>query len=86
MKKKDLIMLAVTGLIFLAAGYIAVTQLGLLGGSSSSKSVTVEVAPVVPSGYNADALQEMSDPSKVRDFTVPADLTGLGNPSPFQPF
>ena len=85
MKKKDLITMAAALIILAVAGYIAVTQLGLFG-STKSKVVMVEVAPVIEPDYSQSALNALSDASKVRDFTAPVDLSGLGNPSPFQPF
>ncbi len=87
MKKKDIMMLGVAGVIFLATGYVAINQLGLFGGSSSNtKVVSVEVAPVIKSDFNQDALQTLTDTTKNHDFTVQVNLSsGLGTANPFQP-
>ncbi len=86
MSKKDIIMLVVAFIIFAVSGFVAVTQLGLLGGSKQ-KIVIVEVAPVIPSDIDpSGALKVISDPATAKDFTVQVDLnSGFGTANPFQP-
>lgn len=85
MKKKDIITLVGAVAIFGITGLVAASQLGWFGGSQG-KTVIVEVAPVIKSGYSQSALDKLADPTQVSDFTVSVDLSRLGSPSPFQPF
>jgi len=89
MKKKDLIYLVVSAVIFVAVGIVGYSQLnaGKGGTSTSGKhTATVEVITPITSDFNATAQQQLQDPTKARDFYSPIDLhSGLNNPQPFNP-
>jgi len=80
-KSKDILYLGISGVIFVFVGYIGFTQLAPQ--NKSNTQTTVEVIDPVASQYDAAGLTAISDTAKVRDFAVPIDLGGLGNPTPF---
>jgi hypothetical protein len=83
-KKKDIMALMLAVVIFLAAGYIGFTQiLGKKKGSSSAGGVQVEVIGSIPASFDSGALSDLNDPTKVKDFSVPVDFSGLNNTAPF---
>ena len=79
MKRKDIVYLLLAVGILLVAGYLGYTQLVPQKGSSS-KTVQVEVVGPISDTFDDNALAQVTDGSKVRDFSVPIDLTtGLNN-------
>lgn len=85
MKKKDLIYLVLAVVIFLVAGYIGYTQLVPQRGGAASKVVQVEKIGVIPEELDSAGMTALGDLTKVRDFSTPVDLTGLGNAAVFGP-
>ena len=83
MKQKDIVYLLLAVTILLVAGYIGYTQ--LVPKKASAKTVTVEKIGVVPSALDSAGMAALNDPTKVKDYNSPVDLTGLGNKSPFGP-
>ena len=83
MKSKDIVALTVAVVIFLAAGYIMFTQVLGKKQSSANAGVQVEVIGEIPASFNNDALTELNDGTKVKDFASPVDFSGLGNTAPF---
>ncbi len=82
MKTKDIIALVVAVAIFMVAGYIAYTQL-FTSTATNKKQVQVEVVGVISPDFDSGALEKLKDSTKVSDFSVPLDLTGLGNTAVF---
>lgn len=82
MKKKDMMYLVLAVVIFLVAGYIGYTQL-FAKKASTSTGVTVEVVGPLPGSFDDNALSQMNDATKNRDFSSPVDLSGLNNQAPF---
>ncbi|MBW3538211.1 hypothetical protein KY386_01825 [Candidatus Parcubacteria bacterium] len=86
MKKKDVVYLALAGVIFMAAGFLASTKLAPSGGQAG-KQVSVEVVEPISPNYDRAALEQLADKDRARDFSVTNDLnSGLGNKAPFGPF
>ena len=83
MKSKDIVALSVAVLIFLVAGYIMFTQVLGKKQTSASSGVQVEVIGEIPSTFDSNALNELNDGTKVKDFASPVDFSGLGNTIPF---
>lgn len=81
MKTKDIVYLVLAVLILLVAGYVGVTRLGKK--PSSAAGVQVEVIGTIPSSFDGTALNQLNDPTQVKDFSTPVDFSGLGNTSPF---
>jgi len=69
--------------IFLVAGYIGYTQLLGKKTTAASNTVTVEVVGPMPDSLDANAVTELNDATKTRDFNSPVDLSGLNNTAPF---
>lgn len=82
MKSKDVLFLVLAVVILLAAAYIGVTQLGKKP-ASSSIGTQVEVIGSIPGSFDSTSLNQLSDPTQVKDFSTPVDLSGLDNTSPF---
>ncbi len=82
MKKKDVIYLVLSVVIFLGAGYLAYTQ--ILPQKGSSKEVSVEKVGPIPDSLDAAGLSAIGDSAQVQDFNSPVDLTtGLNNAAVF---
>jgi hypothetical protein len=81
-KQKDIVYLLLAVVILLVAGYVGYTQLVPKKGGSA-KGVEGDKGGVVPSELDQAGLSILSDPAKVRDFSLPVDFTGLGNKTPF---
>ncbi len=81
MKKKDMIYLVFAVGILLVAGYVGYTQ--LVPKKSAAKTVEVDKIGAIPADFDSGALARLNDPTKVRDFSSPVDLTGLGNKAVF---
>jgi hypothetical protein len=81
MKTKDIVLLLLAVVILLGAGYIGYTQ--LVPKKSAGKTAEVDVIGKIPSGFNDEAMAQLTDPSKVVNFNSPVDLSGLGNAKPF---
>ncbi|MDF2461562.1 MAG: hypothetical protein K0S68_965 [Candidatus Saccharibacteria bacterium] len=81
MKTKDVVLLLVAVVILLGAGYLGYTQ--LMPKSADKKTTEVDVIGKIPSGFNDEAMAQLTDDSKVVNFNSPVDLTGLGNTKPF---
>ena len=78
MKTKDIVYILLAVAILLVAGYIAFTQ--LVPKTASAKKVQVEVVGSISPDFDQAALTQLSDGTKIRDFSVPLDLSsGLGN-------
>lgn len=76
-------MLVVAVLILLVAGYIVMTQV-LPKPASSGQGTQVEVVGEIKPDFDQAALDQLSDASKIRDYSVPLDLqTGLNNAAVF---
>jgi hypothetical protein len=82
-KQKDIVYLVLAVVILLVAGYVGYAQLAPK--KASSKTVEVEKVGVIPSELDANGLARIQDPAKVKDFSSPVDLTGLGNAAVFGP-
>jgi hypothetical protein len=82
MKTKDILFLVLAVAILLVAAYIGFTKLGNKP-SSASSGMQVEVVGSIPSGFDTMALNQLNDPTKIKDFGTPVDFAGLGNNSPF---
>ena len=83
MKQKDIMYLVLAVVILLVAGYVGYTQ--LVPQKPSSKVVEVDKIGPIPASLNAKGLAAINDSSKVRDFSTPVDLSGLGNQAVFGP-
>lgn len=81
MKQKDIVYLVLAVVILLAAGYVGYTQ--LMPKKASSKVVEVEKIGKIPSELDTSGLATLNDPTKVRDFNSPVDLTNLNNKAIF---
>jgi hypothetical protein len=81
-KQKDLVMLLVAVVIFLAAGYLGYTQL-MPKKTSATKAVQVEVVGKFDSTLNQEALTDLQNQSVAKDYDSPVDLNGLNNTAPF---
>jgi hypothetical protein len=81
MKPRDIVYLIISGTIFVFVGYIGFTQLAPQ--NNSSTQTTVEVVDPIASQFDGESLTTISDATKIRDFAVLIDLTGLGNQTPF---
>ncbi len=84
MKRKEMIQLGVAVVILFAAGLLIFTMLAPKKSSSSGEKYTVEKVKMIDADYDEQALQQISNNSKVRDFYTEPDLgSGLGNQQPF---
>ena len=81
MKSKDTVYLLLAVIILLVAGYLGFTKLGKK--TSANAAVRVEVVGVIPSNFDNTALNQLNDPTQVKDFSTPPDFSGLGNTAPF---
>jgi hypothetical protein len=82
MKTRDVVYMLLAVVILLVAGYLGYTQ--LVPQKQGAKTVQVEVVGPISESYDDNALARITDGSKVRDFSVPMDLsTGLNNTAPF---
>jgi hypothetical protein len=81
MKSKDIVYLILAAVILIGAGYLGYTQ--LMPKSATEKAVEVDVIGKIPSGFDDTAMARLTDDSKVVNYNVPPDLTGLGNAKPF---
>ena len=84
MKKKDLTYLIIAAGIFLVCGYVLYSQLGS-GKKNASRPTEVEVVGPITAQFDQTGLADLNDPTKVKDFNTPVDLTGLNNSEPFGP-
>lgn len=83
MKSKDIVALIIAVVIFLVAGYLVSTQV-LPQKSAQQEGVKVEVVGEIGEDFDSVALELLANPAKVRDFSVPIDLTsGLDNQAVF---
>jgi len=85
MKQKDLVYLVIAVVIFLVAGYVGYTQLLPKKVASGSAGVQVEKVGIITDSFDQTALTELSDPTKVVDYSTPQDFSGLANTAPFGP-
>lgn len=85
MKQKDIVYMVLAAVILLVAGYIAYTQLVPQKASSSKKAVEVEKVGMIPRELDKDGMARLRDESKVKDYSSPVDLNGLGNKAIFGP-
>lgn len=85
MKKKDLIYVFLAVAVIAVAAYLVMTQLAPKPSASKSQSgSTVDVIGVIDPTLSSDAISQIQDSTKVRDYSVTIDLsTGLGNSVPF---
>ncbi len=84
MKRKEFIQLGVAVVILFAAGVLIFTALSPKKGSSTQDKYTYEKVKKIEADFDEQALQQISNNSKVRDFYVEPDLgSGLGNQQPF---
>ena len=83
MKQKDIVYLLLAVVILLVAGYVGYTQ--LVPKKATSKTVEVEKIGVIPSDMNPAGLVWLSDPTKVKDYNSPVDLSNIGNKAIFGP-
>ncbi len=81
MKQKDLIYLVVAVVILLVAGYIV--YLNVMPKSSAAEGVKVDIVGTIDDKLDRDGLAQLTDTSKVKDFSSPVEFTGLNNPAPF---
>jgi hypothetical protein len=91
MKQKDIMYLLLAVVIFLAAGFVAYTQ--LVPKAANSKFVEVEAVGPLPGAAGAEGttrlqsrdagLDSLKNADLVKDFGLPIDLSGLGNAAPF---
>lgn len=85
MKQKEVVYLLVAMAIFAGIGIFLYSQFGSKKGAKAT--VEVEIIEPISGEFDSEALKQVTDETKVRDFTVPVDLSkGLGNPRPFGPF
>jgi hypothetical protein len=83
-KKKDLISLVVAVFVFVAVGYVAYTQLGPKGTSSSSgKGVDVVVITPIPSHIDPSQITQLNDPNVNVNYYQTYTFDNLGNSQPF---
>ncbi len=80
MKKKDVIYLSITLVILLGTIFILLGK-NLLGSKSSAQQI--EVVDPIDSHYNTAVITRLNDDSALKDFTVKADFSGLGNQNLF---
>lgn len=86
MKRKDVTYLILAVVVLLVAGYLGYTQLlpKTSGTKTASKEVEVELVGPITSSFDQTALTQLSDPTQVRNFGTPIDVTtGLGTTAPF---
>lgn len=81
MKTKDLISLAVASAMLVGAVVILIGTLS--GKPAGPRQANAEVIAPISADFSQSALQAIADQTKVRDFGVTVDLTGLGNANPF---
>jgi hypothetical protein len=84
MKQKDLVYLLLAVVIFLVAGYVGYTQL-VPKKTGASSVVQVEKIGLIPAEMDQAGLTALNDPTRVKDYSSPVDLGGLGNTAPFGP-
>jgi len=80
MKKKDAIYLSITLAILLGIIFVL---LGKSSSGSKASSQKIEVVDPIDSHYNPATLTRLNDETALRDFTVKADFSGLGNTNLF---
>jgi hypothetical protein len=84
MKKKDLIYVVLAVGIIAVAAYLALSQLSSNKSASQTSVNTIDVIGTISGQLNSDALTQIQDTTKNRDYSVTIDLTtGLGNTAPF---
>lgn len=82
MKSKDVVYILLAGIIFSIAGVLGFQQLA----PKNQKEVQVEVVTPIEADFNQDALKQLNDAGKARNFTPVIDLNnGLNNDKPFNP-
>ena len=81
MKQKDVRYLLVAVVILLVAGYIV--YLNLMPKSSAEQGVKVDIVGTIDDSLYSEGLHQLTDTSKVKDFSSPVDLNGLNNVAPF---
>lgn len=80
MKRKEIIQLAVAAVILFVAGVLVYMQLAPKKSGNSNEKYMVEKVRPIDADFDEEALTQISDSRKVRDFYVAPDLsTGLGN-------
>jgi hypothetical protein len=85
MKQRDLVYLLLAATIFIAAGYVAYTQL-MPKSSTKQDGVEIERVGAIPAaldGAGLQALQGKDGAHKTQDYNPVMDLSGLGNKQPF---
>jgi spore coat protein CotH len=76
-KQKDVLYLLLAVVILLVAGYVGYNQ--IVPKKASSNTVEVEKIGPIPSELDSAALVRLSDASKVKEFSLPVDLSNLNN-------
>lgn len=85
MKTKEIIQLAVAGVIFLVAGILVFNILAPRKAGTKSQ-LTYEKVTMIDPVFDQQLLDKLRDPTKAKNFYVPPDLnSGLGNTQPFSP-
>jgi hypothetical protein len=82
MKTKDVLYIILAGIIFSVAGVIGFKQLA----PKNAKEVQVEVVTPIEPDFNQDALRQVTDGGRAKDFMPSIDIhNGLDNNKPFNP-
>lgn len=85
MKKKDIISLVIALAVFAVVGLILYSKLGPKKKVGDNTDATVEIITPIKSDFDPNAIAELQNPSIAQNFSVPIDLSGLGNSQPFGP-
>lgn len=81
-QKKDLLYIILSVIILMAVFILGYKQLNPAGGVNAG--VSVEVVAPVGATLNAQALDQLRDDKKSKNFVVPIDLgSGVGTTTPF---
>ncbi len=84
MKKKDTMYLVISVALFALVGLIIYSQLGSKKAAAGG-GPTAEIITPIQSNFDQNAIGALQDPTVTQNFSVPIDITGLGNAQPFGP-
>ncbi len=85
MKRKDVTYLIITVVILAATGIMAYFFLFPQKSTGTGAKSSYEVITPIDATLTGDKLNRILDSTKLKDFSVPVDLKGLGNTTPFGP-
>lgn len=81
MKTKDIITIAVIGILLTVGGFLIISN---FGSGSKTRTAEIEVVTPISTELNGEAQAMLLDNSVTRSFDVPVNLRdGFGNTNPF---